>query len=104
MRGVRRPSGAPLLAPADTGSYHLHIWEEWFDLDRQLEHMDTLGHEVDVVCSIGPFSVHFSDVPAEVGRDHALMWNEAMADAQRRSTGRLWASAAVPPAGHRRRY
>jgi aminocarboxymuconate-semialdehyde decarboxylase len=81
---------------ADTGSYHLHIWEEWFDLDRELEHMDKLGHEIDVVCSIGPFSVHFSDVPAEVGRDHALMWNEAMADAQRGYPGRLWASAAVP--------
>ncbi|HKN10019.1 MAG TPA: amidohydrolase family protein, partial [Pseudomonadota bacterium] len=62
----------------------------------QLEHMDGLGHEVAVVCSIGPFSVAFSDMPAEEGRDLALMWNEEMAGAQRRYPGRVWASAAVP--------
>ena len=71
-------------------------WAEWFDLDKQLEHMDGLGHQVDVVCSIGPFSVHFSEVPPEEGRDFALQWNEEMAGAQRRYPGRLWASAAVP--------
>ncbi|MDE3074840.1 MAG: amidohydrolase [Chloroflexota bacterium] len=69
---------------------------EWFDLDKQLAHMDGLGHQVDVVCSIGPFSVHFSDLPAEEGRDAATMWNEEMAAAQRKHPGRLWASAAVP--------
>jgi aminocarboxymuconate-semialdehyde decarboxylase len=71
-------------------------WAEWFDLDQQLAHMDGLGHQVDVVCSIGPFSVHFSDIPPEEGRDAALQWNEEMAGAQRRYPGRLWASAAVP--------
>jgi aminocarboxymuconate-semialdehyde decarboxylase len=69
---------------------------EWFDLDRQLEHMDGLGHQVDVVCSIGPFSVHFSDLPAEEGRDAAMLWNEEMAGAQKKYPGRVWASAAVP--------
>jgi aminocarboxymuconate-semialdehyde decarboxylase len=49
-----------------------------------------------VVCSIGPFSVFFSDLPAEEGRDWATMWNEEMAGAQRKYPGRLWASAAVP--------
>jgi hypothetical protein len=44
--------------------------------------MDGLGHQVDVVCSIGPFSVSFSDMPVEEGRDYALMWNEEMAGAQ----------------------
>ena len=71
-------------------------WDEWFQLDKQLEHMDGLGHEVGVVCSIGPFSVHFSHLPAEEGRDAALHWNEEMAGAQRRYPGRVWASAAVP--------
>jgi aminocarboxymuconate-semialdehyde decarboxylase len=75
---------------------HLNSWAEWFDLDGQLEHMDGLGHEVAVVCSIGPFSVAFSDMPADEGRDLALMWNEEMARAQRRYPGRVWASAAVP--------
>src|SRR5262249_50833887 len=76
--------------------YILNSWAEWFDLDKQLEHMDGLGHQVDVVCSIGPFSVFFSDLPPEEGRDFAIQWNEEMAGAQRKYPGRLWASAAVP--------
>ena len=80
----------------DGGDYVLNSWAEWFDLDKQLEHMDALGHEVDVVCSIGPLSVYFSDLPAEEGRDAAIHWNEEMATAQRKYPGRLWASAAVP--------
>jgi aminocarboxymuconate-semialdehyde decarboxylase len=75
---------------------HLNSWAEWFDLDKQFEYMDSLGHQVDVVCSIGPFSVSFSDMPVEEGRDYALMWNEEMAAAQKKYPGRLWASAAVP--------
>ena len=42
---------------------HLNSWAEWFDLDKSFEYMDSLGHQVDVVCSIGPFSVSFSDMP-----------------------------------------
>jgi aminocarboxymuconate-semialdehyde decarboxylase len=78
------------------GDYILNSWAEWFDLDKQLEHMDGLGHEVDVVCSIGPLSVYFSDLPPREGRDFAIAWNEEMAAAQRKYPGRLWASAAVP--------
>lgn len=78
------------------GSQPLGVWAEWFDLDKQLEHMDALGRQVDVFGSIGPFSVHFSDLPPEEGRDHAMLWNEEMATAQRRLPGRFWASAAVP--------
>ena len=48
------------------GDYVLGTWDEWFHLDKQLEHMDSLGHDIDVVCSIGPFSVAFS----EIGRAH----------------------------------
>jgi aminocarboxymuconate-semialdehyde decarboxylase len=80
----------------DGADYILNSWADWFDLDRQLEHMDGLGHQVDVVCSIGPFSVFFSDLPAEEGRDAAIHWNEEMAGAQRKYPDRLWASAAVP--------
>jgi aminocarboxymuconate-semialdehyde decarboxylase len=80
----------------DGGDYILNSWAEWFDLDRQLEHMDGLGHQVDVVCSIGPFSVFFSDLPPEEGRDAAIHWNEEMAGAQKKYPGRVWASAAVP--------
>ena len=80
----------------DESGQHLNSWAEWFDLDKQFEYMDSLGHRVDVVCSIGPFSVSFSDMPVEEGRDYALMWNEEMAGAQKKYPGRLWASAAVP--------
>ena len=69
---------------------------EWFDLGEQLAHMATLGHEVDVICSIGPFSLYFSEVPVEEGRALAMRWNEEMAGAQARHAGRLWASAALP--------
>lgn len=96
----------PRAAPNARGGYdywrragsgaHLNSWRDWFDLDEQFAHMDGLGHRVDVVCSIGPFSVAFSDMPPEEGRDFALMWNEEMAGAQRKYPGRLWASAAVP--------
>jgi aminocarboxymuconate-semialdehyde decarboxylase len=80
----------------DGGDYVLNSWTEWYHLDKQLEHMDGLGHQVDVVCSIGPLSVFFSDLPGEEGRDVATQWNEEMAGAQRKYPGRLWASAAVP--------
>lgn len=101
----KRP-GYPTAERNDRGGYTywgadrrggpINSWVEWFDLDRQLEHMDGLGHEVDVVCSIGPFSIYFSELPPEEGRDAAMRWNEEMAGAQRRYPGRLWASAAVP--------
>jgi aminocarboxymuconate-semialdehyde decarboxylase len=69
---------------------------EWFDLDRQLERMDALGHHVKAVCSIGPLSLHFSDLPEQEGHDAAMLWNEEMAGVQRRYSGRLWATAAIP--------
>lgn len=71
-------------------------WAEWYDLDRQLEAMDALGHDISAVLSIGPLSIAFSELPVEEGRDLALMWNEEMAGAQKRYPGRIWASAAVP--------
>ena len=62
---------------------------------RHLAHHG-LGHQVDVVCSIGPFSVSFSELPKEEGRDYAIAWNEEMAGAQKKYPGRVWASAGVP--------
>jgi aminocarboxymuconate-semialdehyde decarboxylase len=98
-------SGYPRAERNSRGGYNyvghegrpsLNSWAEWFDLDRQLEHMDGLGHEVSVVCSLGPFSIYFSDLPPEEGREAAIMWNEKMAAAQHKYPGRVWASAAVP--------
>jgi aminocarboxymuconate-semialdehyde decarboxylase len=92
---VNKRGGYDYMRGAASGQ-HLNSWKEWFDLDQQFAYMDSLGHRVDVVCSIGPFSVSFSDMPVAEGRDYALMWNEEMAGAQKKYPGRLWASAAVP--------
>ena len=92
---VNQKGGYDYMRRQESGQ-HLNSWAEWFDLDKQFEYMDSLGHRVDVVCSIGPFSVSFSDMPLAEGRDYALMWNEEMAGAQKKYPGRLWASAAVP--------
>jgi aminocarboxymuconate-semialdehyde decarboxylase len=96
----------PKAAPNTRGGYSyrrgvnggmpVNSWAEWFDLDKQFEHMDGLGHQVDVVCSVGPLSVAFSDLAPSEGRDVSMLWNEEMAGAQRKYPGRLWASAAVP--------
>jgi aminocarboxymuconate-semialdehyde decarboxylase len=98
--------GYPRAERTGTGGYRywrragevprFNVGAEWFDLDKQLEHLNGLGHEMKAVASIGPLSVHFSDLSKEEGRDVAIQWNEEMAGAQRRHPGRLWATAAVP--------
>lgn len=99
-------TGFPSSRPNDRGGYTstlgpdidcvLNGGREWYDLDAQFEHMDKLGHHVDAVGSIGPFSVFFSALPVDEGRDLAMQWNEEMAAAQRRLPGRFFATAAIP--------
>jgi aminocarboxymuconate-semialdehyde decarboxylase len=105
LERLAKRDGYPRAERNDRGGYTylghqgrppLNSWAEWFDLDGQLEYMDRLGHEVSVVCSLGPLSICFSDLPAEEGRETAMMWNEQMAGAERKHPGRVWASAAVP--------
>lgn len=106
FEALSRKAGFPRAHPNERGGYtyrqretgggSVASWAEWYDLDAQLEHMDRLGHRVDVVCSIGPFSVFFSELSGNEGRDWAIRWNEHMAEAQRAHPGRLWASAAIP--------
>src|SRR5215813_4505665 len=95
-RAERNKRGGYTYWRREGASDSFDIWADWYDLDQELAYMDGLGHQVDVVCSIGPFSVAFSELPPEEGRDLALMWNEEMAGEQRKYPGRLWASAAVP--------
>lgn len=73
-----------------------NLGPEWFDLDAQLARMDSLGHRIDVISSIGPLSIHFSDLPLEEGRAAAELWNAQMGWAQREHVGRLWGTAAIP--------
>ncbi|HVB89775.1 MAG TPA: amidohydrolase family protein [Beijerinckiaceae bacterium] len=95
-RAQRNSKGGYTYWRAEGEAPRFDLGPEWFDLDAQLEHMDKLGYEVDLVCSIGPLSVHFSDVPAQEGREEAQLWNEEMARIQRAYAGRIWASAAIP--------
>jgi aminocarboxymuconate-semialdehyde decarboxylase len=74
-----------------------HRTAAWYDLDRQFEYMDKLGRgKIDVISSMGPFSVFYSELPVEEGREGALAWNEVMAGAQRKFADRFWGTAAVP--------
>ena len=76
LEHLGKRAGYPSVTVNDRGGYAykrhadstdtLNSWKEWFDLDDQLAHMDGLGHDIDVVCSIGPLSVHFSDVEPEM--------------------------------------
>ncbi len=95
-RAYPNDQGCYTMILQDGTDYILDSWPAWFDLDEQLEHMDKLGHQIDVVGSIGPFSVYFSSLPKEEGRDLAIQWNEEMAWAQKRYPGRFWGSAAIP--------
>jgi aminocarboxymuconate-semialdehyde decarboxylase len=102
-----KAKGYPRAERDGKGGYVWHIREgysvkiranhpAWADLDVMLAHMNSIGHQVDVVCSIGPLSVYFSELPPQAGRDAAMLWNEEMANAQRKYPGRFWGSAAVP--------
>ena len=46
---VNQRGGYDYMRSSDAGQ-HLNSWAEWFDLDKQFEYMDSLGHRVDVVC------------------------------------------------------
>jgi aminocarboxymuconate-semialdehyde decarboxylase len=103
---LSKRKGYPRIAPNDRGGFTTwlkegsppssNIGSNWFDLDQELKTIKNPGHEVGVVCSTGTFSVFFSQLPPEEGRDAAIHWNEEMAWAQGRYPGRVWATAAVP--------
>jgi aminocarboxymuconate-semialdehyde decarboxylase len=98
--------GYPRVAPNERGGYTMWLKESsdpasdlgsnWFDLDRELEAIQRPGHDFGALCSTGTFSVFFSQLPPDEGRDAAIHWNEEMAWAQNRYPGRVWATAVVP--------
>ena len=95
-RAERNGAAATTTGAGTASGAHLNSWAEWFDLDKQFEHMDGLGHQVDVVCSIGPFSVCLLGHAAERGprrRDDVERGDGGRAA---QISGPLWASAAVP--------
>jgi len=77
-------------------THPLPVWGDFLDIDSAMAHMNSMGHEVDAVCSNGPMSAMFSELPREEGRDVALAWNEEMAAAQNKYPGRLWGCAGIP--------
>ena len=95
-RAVPNDKGCYTCLLQDGADYVMNSWPDWFDIDEQFARMDDLGHHGSAVGSIGPFSVYFSALPVDEGRDLAIQWNEEMAWAQRRYPGRFWGSAAIP--------
>ncbi len=106
FEALNKRTEAPCARPNAKGGYDIKAraedkfqsmgWDAWHDLGKQFDHMDGLGHRVDVVSSLGPMSVFFSAVSKEEGRDYALDWNEEMSAAQKKYPGRFWGSAAIP--------
>jgi aminocarboxymuconate-semialdehyde decarboxylase len=94
-RAVPTQRGGYTIFPRE-GASRTDTWDEWFDLDAQLAHMDSTGRDFDVVCTLGPFGAYFSDVPPAHGLAAAQMYNDEMATAQARYPGRVWASGVVP--------
>ena len=95
-RAIPNAKGGYTYWRKETEEPAFNVSSVWFELDKQLARMDDLGHEVSVIGSIGPMSLHFSDLPPEQGREHAMLWNEEMAAAQRKYPGRFFGTAAVP--------
>ncbi len=100
-------SGYPRAERNSVGGYNLYAtygnvgvggWGRnvWFDLDDHLRHMDATGHEIDFICSLGPFGTFFSEIPLADGVYYSQMYNDEMAAAQRKHAGRVWASGVVP--------
>lgn len=103
----KRTTGYPRAERNTRGGYNLYAtygnigvggWGQniWFDLDDHLRHMDATGHEIDFICSLGPFSTFFSEIPLADGIRYSRMYNDEMAAAQRRHPGRVWTSGVVP--------
>lgn len=103
---LSKRQGYPKIAANDRGGFMTwlkegsapssNIGSNWFDLDQELAAVQKSGHEMSVVCSTGTFSVFFSQLPPEEGRDAAIHWNEEMAWAQNRYPGKVWGTAALP--------
>jgi aminocarboxymuconate-semialdehyde decarboxylase len=103
----KRKKGYPRAERNSAGGYNLYAtygnvgvggWGRniWFDLDDHLRHFDATGHQIDFICSLGPFSTFFSEIPLADGVYYSQMYNDEMAGAQRKHPGRVWTSGVVP--------
>ena len=89
------------VTPYD-GMTRCDTWDEWFDLDHMLEHMDKaasgagIGMDFGVVCTTGPGGAFFSETDAASGYAFSQMWNDEIIAATRRYPGKVWGSGVVP--------
>lgn len=95
-RAELNPKNGGYIVHTADGKQRSYSWAIWFELDQLLAHQNAHGHQMDVVCSLGPFSAYFSETSAAAGLASAQLWNEEMANAQKKHAGRLWASGVVP--------
>ncbi|MCC6472213.1 MAG: amidohydrolase family protein [Burkholderiales bacterium] len=106
-RASRDPRGGYQVTPHE-GVTRCDTWDEWFDLEARLDHMDKAaqgaGIEGDfgVVCTTGPGGAFFSETDAASGYDYAQMWNDEIAAACRRYPGKVWGSGVAPMQDPRR--
>ena len=95
-RAELNPKNGGYIVHTADGKQRSYSWAIWFELDQLLAHQNAHGHQMDVVCSLGPFSAYFSETSVAEGLASAQMWNDEMANAQRKHAGHLWASGVVP--------
>jgi signal transduction histidine kinase len=64
---VNKRGGYDYMRRSASGQ-HLNSWAEWFDLDKQFEYMESLGHQVDVVTrdEVGQLAASFNAMVARL--------------------------------------
>ena len=77
-------------------AYILSSWADWFDLDKQLEYMDSLGHQIDVVCSSAVLGVLLRPAGRGRSRRRHPCGTRRWPARRRNIPAGVWASAAVP--------
>lgn len=77
------------------GIEYLHD-PDGYDLNVQLEHLDTTGSKIAAVCSGGVPVGQYAEIEASAARDLTGRYNDEMARFQKAHPGRFWGAAILP--------